>query len=216
MPIKQTSANAVLVASGLNVTALQQLWLLDKGILERDEFGPGAIFTPVAVNVPNARFELLILDQRVQITFKQSFEAAHPFIERIIGGIVHNVSSTFTAAGFNFEILCEPAERNVPQLSRMLCLRDDNPLAAEFADDAARFGLTLYKPYGAAKLTIQIQPVTTVETGHEAMLCKFNVHRDLSAAGEIDQFIGTWPDALAFCNRLATQLDDSVQRLHVV
>lgn len=214
MSVKQTSANVVLVASGLNVATIQQLWLIDKGILDRDEFGPGSIFTPVAVNIPNARFELLILDPRVQITFKQDFDAAHPFITRIMGGIARNVPSNFTAAGFNFEFLCESAEHDVPELSKRLCLRDDNPLAAEFSDEAARFGLSLHKPYGAGKLNIQIQPVTAAETGREAMLCKFNLHRDLSTAGEFGEFIESWPAAFTLCSRLASEIDQSLQRIH--
>lgn len=193
----QTAGNVVLVARELNVGEFTQLWLVEQGIVTRDECGPSSLFTPVAVSVNNPDFDLMVIQQRVQVTVKRDFLNAGPLVERVAGGIAEKSKGTsFHAVGFNLDFVYEPKGRGSAELSRRLCLRDDSPFANEFSDEKSEFGFRAQKPHGKGRLSLDVRPVKNSKTGEEGIQCRFNLHSDVESAKEIIENLKQWPASL--------------------
>lgn len=211
--IEKLQANAILLANQLNLSIFQQLWLVENEILSKDEFGLEAFFSPMAVSVRNDLFDFLVIPDRVQVTAKE-IDKAGPIFERILSGIVKALPHTpYTALGFNFQaILATESRDRLEAISRHLCLRDDNPLATEFTDSNARFGIYLSKEGLGMRLGVDIKPAVDIDK-REVLQVNFNFHRDIKSATEVFDLLPKWHEAQGYVRSLSDKLDNFIGKI---
>jgi hypothetical protein len=207
--MKSLQANAVLLANQVNVSIFQQVWLIEHGIVLKEEFTKDFFFTPVAVSVPTQRFDFLVAPDRVQIGIKD-VEGAVAILGRTLGTITAKLPHTpYTALGFNFNYSFDSTSPLVSaRFLRNFVLRADNPLAPEFATEDARFGMFASKNFREFRLSLDIKPVAS-EQG-ESLAVNLNFHRSLTAlvntAEIVQQSVGLWRECFSYSEDLLQQI----------
>ncbi len=210
--IEHPSANVVLIANQLNLSIFQQIWLLNNNIITQDEFGPESYFSPVAVNVRNPSYDLLILPDRIQITSIGVSENSGAIFTRIISGIVNTLPHTpYTAYGFNFNfLLSHKSKSDCGEFFRSLCVSADNPLADDFKDKGARFGVYMSKDFEDGRLRMDTKP-TKSESGREALIVSTNFNKDISSPDQILSGVKNWPKIQEHVGMLVTKLERYIE-----
>lgn len=175
--------NVVVVAQNLNPSIFTQLWLVKQGIFSEDEFKQGSFFTPAAVNILTDSANLLVVPDRLQLTFLKQ-ELQQEVAKKVIGTVVETLPHTpYTAIGFNFNWIIEPEDdKEFPATLRRLFLPDKNPLAGTFDSNDARFGIYMSKNTITMRLKLDIKPfiVTSPAIGKKEVLqLNFNFHKDV-------------------------------------
>jgi hypothetical protein len=209
--INPQEAVAVLVAKSLNVSIFQQVWLLENGILSKEETAGNALFSPVSVNIPGAKFDFLVVPDRVQVVVKSDFESAGAIFDRTIGNVAKVLPHTpYTGLGLNFNYLVEPSsQESFFSASRKLVLSERNPLANEFSTSDARFGLYVSKNILSARLKLDIKPIKKGVI--EALLMNFNFHHDVSNAKHVIDALDNWLEFFRYSSSLAQLLRDAIE-----
>ncbi len=218
MAVELVNASAVIVGHDVNLSIFRPPWLRDQKILSDEELAGDVVITPLMVRIPAPTFELLILPDRVQVRPSDDPGKAQSDILRVLGGIVSTLPHTpFTAIGLNFDYLMTPEEHAEFQSW------NKDSFAAPFsvdvigsAQEEARFGA--YYSFDTLEMCLKadLKPVRRTEqpeggilkssTGPEAMLGKFNFHRDLKerpGVSEILQVLGRWNDAASLALMMA-------------
>jgi len=218
MAVELVNASAVVVAHDVNLSIFRLPWLRDQKILSEEEVAGDVVITPPVVRIPARSFELLILPDRVQVRPSGDPGKAQSDILRVLGGIVTTLPHTpFTAIGLNFDYLMTPEEHTEFQ-----SWNKDNfaaPFSLDLIDSAqekARFGAYYSFDTLGMRLKADLKPTERTEqpeggvlkssAGPEAMLGKFNFHRDLKehpGVGEILQVLGRWNDAASLALKMA-------------
>ena len=209
--VKLREAVAVLAAKSLNVSIFQQVWLLEHGIFNKEEFAGSAVFSPVAVNVPGSNFDFLVVPERVQVVVKSEFDTAHEIFGRTIGRIVKTLPHTpFVALGLNFNYIVDQSNQDTfADACRKVIVGSENPLREEFMSSDARFGFYASRDVLDARLKLDIKPIKL--EAREVFLLNFNFHRDVSMPEEINQSIDKWSEIYDYADRLAHLVDDAVE-----
>jgi hypothetical protein len=193
------NSNIVIVAQNLNPSIFTQLWLYTQGVFSEKEFKQNSFFTPAAVQVLTDDSELLIVPERLQLTFlkndKQDVLAKH-----IIGTIVEALPHTpYNALGFNFNWVSEPSDDIIfAENLREMFLSPKNPLSSYFNVDSARFGMYMAKDIDNMKLKLDMKPVKHLQDSNkEALQLNFNFHKDLrdDIVQAIKSSLEQWLDA---------------------
>jgi hypothetical protein len=218
MAVELVNASAVVVGHDVNLSIFRPPWLRDQKILSDEELAGDVVITPPMVRIPAPSFELLILPDRVQVRPSDDPGKAQSDILRVLGGIVSTLPHTpFTAIGLNFDYLTTPDEHTEFQSW------NKERFAAPFsvgvigsAQGEARFGAYCSFDTLGMRLKADLKPVRRTEqpeggilkssAGPEAMLGKFNFHRDLKerpAVSEILQVLGRWADAASLALTMA-------------
>ena len=208
--ITLTQATAVLAGNKFNPSIFQQLWVLENGILERDEFGTDSLYTPAAVNIINANFELLVIPERVQLVTRTAFEHMPEYLLRVIGSILDRLPHTpLRALGFNFEFLVEPhSQDQYAKTLRHLFVCEANPLAKEFLAEDSRFGMYLSKEMFDSRLRLNVTPISL--NGKELLKLSFNVERNISRPEAAKELLPRWPEVFEYVNRITQLVDETM------
>ena len=176
-------ANVVIAGTNFNPSVFSQLWLLQNGIVNEDEFDTGSAFTDFVVQVQTKRFALLALPQQITLTPRDPVGAGTLVcdrLQRIIRLLPH---TPFAAVGMNFVWASKPVASLAT--SRQL-FAGASPLYEQFSSADARFGAYMSKDLGTTRLRLDARPIHTkpplerVETFQFA----FNIERDLQAASD--------------------------------
>ncbi len=218
MAVKLVNASAVVVGHDVNLSIFRPPWLRDQKILSDEELAGDVLITPPMVRIPAPSFELLILPDRVQVRPSDDPGKAQGDILRVLGGIVSTLPHTpFTAIGLNFDYVMTPDEHTEFQSW------NKQSFAAPFsvdvvgtAQEEARFGAYYSFDTLGMRLKADLKPVLKTEQPEggilkssadpEAMVGKFNFHRDLKgrpAVSEILEVLGRWGDAAALALAMA-------------
>lgn len=208
-----TKAAVVLLADTYNVSIFNQIWLVESGILTKDEILNGqTLQSPVAVNVVCDDFELLIVSDRAQLTFHKKFQEMGEIVKRIFKGITANLPHTpFMAIGINLDYQIEAqGNANFNRRIKSIFLTEQNPLAKHFQADDARFGLYLSQDVEpGVRLRLDIKPIPT-ENGNDAESIKFNFHKELRGSAdkviEVNKMLDRWAAYLESANSLTNEL----------
>jgi len=204
---------AVLLAKSYNLPIFSQLWLLDNGIITKEEFESGeSYFTPVAVNVPTPDFELLIMAERLQVVIKVgAINEGQALLERLVGGIVENLPHTpYKALGLNFRYRIKSEnEIGFSERCRNVFVNPGNPLQADFDDTNARFGLYLSKDIFDARLRLDIKPVKP--DGNDALNLAFNIERQIARPEDIGVLLSSWSGINDYTKVLSEQLNNALE-----
>lgn len=202
--------NIVIIAHDLNPTIFKQTWLIKQGIFTEDEMLDSSFYTPAAVNVRSKNADLLIVTDRLQLSF--SGEGNHEDVaNRIILKIVNALPHTpYTAIGFNFIWIAEPVEgQGLPSFLRETLLSNTNPLSSYFYTDDARFGMYLSKDFLGMRMNLDIRPVLSHEgQTRENLRLAFNFHVDIKeeAVKTISNVLKNWLETRKISDKIINEV----------
>ena len=203
MKVEPGTSNAVIVAHQFNPSVVNQLWLVDNGIVARDEFQEGCVFSDMVVNVNAKDFSLFVSPEQLQFAPKVAEGVEDSVVQNSLGRFVRAVPHTpFAGLGLNF--VWGVSDEDIVTLSRKLFFRPDEPLYKAFDSDNARFGSYMSKDFSGGRLKLDIKPITLklIETGEsiERIQFAFNFHFDIAPGGhgaeQICDFLKNWNAAV--------------------
>ena len=220
MPAELVNASAVIVAHDVNISIFKPRWLLRQNILSEEELADESVMSPTFVRIPTAAFELLVLPDRIQFRPAPDQPRVQSDLLRVLGGIAGTLPHTpFTAIGLNYDYMIEPAsEIDFHDWDQQ---RFAAPISRSVVGDessGARFGSYFSFDVLGMRLKADLRPVR-VETASgaeddrpkapkEAILGKFNFHRDLVQSppvSEVLEVLGNWDSAATYASQLADE-----------
>lgn len=190
----------VLIADAFNLSIFNQLWLSECGILTKEEITDGqTLISPVAVNVVTTNYELLIVQERLQLTISREFENPHQLINRVVGGVVRTLPHTgYSGLGFNFTSTVLTSDENSLARLQELFMSQEHPLHERFLKSDSRFGsyMSTSSLHGS-RLNLDTKPVR-INQSDEAQRMTFNYHFDLQNIEDrielIEGALNRWTD----------------------
>jgi hypothetical protein len=212
MTLQLANSNVVIAAHHFNPSVTNQIWLVDNGIVLREEFETGAVFTDMFVQVPTKNFHLLIVPDNCQFAPAPHVEKQQELIGERVGKLVSILPHTpFRAIGLNFVWHLIPENASIEVVSRHLFGVPGSPLHGLFDADNARFGGYLSKDSLGCRLRLDVKPIM-VQTpdGQQVYLIQFafNYHHDVAerpnAVAEIQQLLEQWNAAREESFRIVT------------
>lgn len=203
--IESQKGNVVLVPVGLRPELFQQYWLIKNRLLGENASG---IFTPVVVQCSDDDFELLVLQDRLQIHAKvndltqamatsadrlrQFIQAAGSSIGPLKGaGLNCQVVITGDGAGSDFVRRTFFQERFFDGIEEGLM-----NMSLSFAE-SLQFGL----------VTTNINSVVHSETERHGIQVDFNCHRDVTTLDDVDNLLASANEFAQFCQRRCNQIE---------
>lgn len=205
MTVRLVNSSAVVVAHHFNPSITSQIWLVDNGILLREEFESGSVFTDMFAQAQTRRFHLLIVPDKCQITLAPEVGTQPELIVERIVKLVRTLPHTpYRAAGMNFVWHFVPDRQNgaIDALCRRLFYVSESPLHGFFDVENARFGGYLSKDSLGCRLNLDIKPILAdaPKIGEPTLLeFAFNYHVDVAGhddpVAEIEHVFMRWNEA---------------------
>jgi len=213
MSVTLVNANVVVVAHQFNPSIVNQLWLVENGIVRRHEFRPGCVYTDVMVNVATERFALLLAPDQVQFSPTVPAEQCQELVLERLGHLVDTLPHTpFSGCGLNFTWLLE--DEQLPARVRDLFFVPNSPLHQAFDVENSRFGGYMSRPAFDGRLKLDVKPlvVQTPEQGpQERLQFAYNFHisvpRNNEAVGSIRRQLENWDLAFKQTEELMNSLE---------
>ncbi|MFW6114526.1 MAG: hypothetical protein ACOC7K_02180 [bacterium] len=215
MNTKLATANAVIAAQNFNPSIVSQIWLVDNGIVSRNEFRQGCVFTDMLAHVRSQRFELLVSPERLQLTPKVDRNRQKEVVVEILGQMVELLPHTpFFAAGVNLTWHVAP-EPDINSYTKSLFFKSDSALFRAFDVDDAQFGGFLSKDVLGCRLKLDVKPIVAVvadnpHTKTQKLQLAFNFHLDLDRTDPVQQIkdlMSKWDDACVVSEEMLSLLE---------
>ena len=209
--ITTLQTTAVLVANSFNVPIFNQLWLVESGILEREDFGVDNHFSPVAVNVSNQGFNFLVVPERVQVRLHSDFEKAHELFSRIIGRIAELLPHTpFTGCGINTDLIIHVDDsEQFPVKLRELFAPTLIPLRDYFSNGDERFGSYLSQNIRGSRMKLDMKPI--INNGTEGLVLSFNFHREVSNTSDVQEHLSNCQIFYGYASDIADTVNAAME-----
>lgn len=188
-------ASVVLVANEINLSIFKPMWLGQTNILRPDELAGDCIISPGVVQIPTAQFNLLVLQNQLQMAFAEMDDkiVIEP-LHRVLGGILKNLPHTpFAGLGINFDFFVGPNDSDkFADWSKDLFASRSALAICENPADKLRFGAYFSLDFEGMRLKINARPikgavtapkvVEQLQIAAEWMHFGFNYHLDLNPA----------------------------------
>jgi len=204
--------NIVIVAHNLNPSIFTQIWLVKNNIINENDFLSDSLFTSAVVSVNTNDLQLLVVPERIQLTFKNK-ETQEKLINEVLRKIVNLLPHTpYSAIGFNFELILEPVDlKEFPKITKSIFVSDRNPLVTFFDNEDSRFGIVMTREVEKMRLNLNIRPVEKItESGkEEALKFIFNFNKNLepeSALETINAILNSWTIAKEMCDKIIKKM----------
>lgn len=203
MTLNTLEENVVIVARSFNLSILSQLWLVKQGIVAEDEFGESCVFSRLAVQVDTRNYRLLVVPDRLQLTFARDRGDRAGIIRRVLVKLIRSLPHTpFVAAGFNMQFVLDMAGvTDYASKLRRIMLPSANPVAAHFMQEDSRFGAYCTKAFAGMRLNLDMRSIqrhAAASPSEEGLQVAFNFHRDLpheDRVGPLIETLGIWDAA---------------------
>ena len=196
---KFASANIVIVAKNLNPSIFSQLWLVEEGIVGKDEFEDNCVYAPFVTQVFTPTFQLHVLPERLQVVLTdKSLGEPGPVMDKISILVQKLPHTPYTAIGANFLWLVAPHDLDDSvDYMRKLFVRPEIPLYKRFPSEDARFGAYMSKDFFNTRMKLDIKPYREENNGNveEYLRFNFNYNLQLTHGEHIEQiigFLGNW------------------------
>jgi hypothetical protein len=181
MPTKSlATANVVITANTFNMSIFNQLWLERNGIFTENELtSPDNAFVPVFVQVAGQTCHLLVVPERLQVTFKDP-EDPEPVLDKVRNIVGLLPETPYTALGLNaMWFLSMDDGDTIPGFTRRNFAVPGRALFNYFRDDGdSKFGTYVSKSFGDFRLRGDFKPVTVIGTDEEKVQLSFNFNLD--------------------------------------
>ncbi len=192
--IELITRNVVLLARQFNPAILTDIWLVNEGIVTEEEFNQRTerLVTPVFSKIETAAFDLLAIDERLQLTLRAADLPAAIVRDKVgrIAEVLHH--TPYTAVGFNF-IYKMSREGGIRQFLREQFMVAGSAFARRVDGPDAYYGCTMLKPAhgGFQKVTIMPRPEeenAVVDINYHLTLAGTPQEIGVQIAGRIDQW----------------------------
>ncbi len=213
-------ANAVVAAHQFNPSVVSQLWLVDHGIVLREEFeaGKGSVFSDMMVNVASDKLTMLVTPDQVQFSPTQPPPNEDGIVENRLGLLVRTLPHTpFTACGLNFTWLLD--DEDVVEVAKRLFFVPDSPVHRAFEVENSRFGGYMSKPAFDGRLKLDIKPLTLRTPNGESterLQFAFNFHLDVPQASSgvdvVVSHLANWNPAFEMTHEIMQVLESEFVR----
>jgi hypothetical protein len=167
--------NVVVASPRARVEAFSQMWLVEKGVLHRDDEVSAQFFTPVAISVSAKEFELLLIQSRFQITAKSGSFAGEA-CDRARNFLCKAAPSDFPVNGVGLNFIFVLDEEGLVDRSKRL-LAPDLSIVEEFGGDG-RFGLFAARTLDQFELQLEVRTGRDQQSGRGGIVATFNFHSD--------------------------------------
>lgn len=213
MPWVHTGSAVVIAAQQLNPTIFTQNWLIERGILGRDELMEGSLFSDFVVQVRSRTFQMLVLPEQLQFVPSVPLQEQQQFLLEKVGAIVNLLPQTpFKAVGLNFAWHLIPTDGDIARLSRELFFVPDRPISRFFDAPDSHFGAYFSKSVPPFRMKLDIKPtiVTLQDRQERRMLFSFNFHADLDqrAVQQITDALGCWNEVVQQTERVVDAVEN--------
>jgi len=211
MPIQKENEDIVIVAKSFNPTIFSQLWLVRENIVSEAAFAGEHLFSPIMVNFSTNDFQMLIVPDRLQLTFSENATDKPEIIRQVPEAIVKKLSHTpFVAVGFNFRLVFTPNNKEkYVELAKYFIVADANPISDFFDSSDARFGFYYSKDFMNMRLKLDIKPTSRIDQAgvkNELLSLNFNFHKDLDSedkGAQLLSVLGAWTESEKHCAEIA-------------
>lgn len=178
--IELVDASVVVVARQFNPSVFSQLWLVRHGLVGKDAFRDGCIFSDAIAQVNTEDFNLLVVPPRAQFIANVAEEAQQRLIVDKMSRLVRALPETpYRAVGINMKWKVQTAGGTIAELSRRLAFVPTSPIHAMFDTRDARFGAILSKDSFGCRLNLTVKPEVADNEGDDVLMFAFNYHRDI-------------------------------------
>ncbi len=203
MSFTLANANAVVVARQFNPSIVNQIWLVDNGLVDRNEFKDGCIFTDMLANVNTSRFVLFASPEQLQFTPVGDADYHQDVVSDVLRRIVETLPHTpYSAVGLNFVWHYHSEDVEASEVSRCLFYDGSRSLFRAFDTPDARFGAYLSKEALGARMKLDVKPIrVTLPNKKEVELMQFafNYHMDIPQkqrdVQRLVDFLNRWDEA---------------------
>ena len=212
MPLEFNGSNVVVAARQYNPSILSQIWLVDNGIVPRDGFREGCIFTDMLVQVQSDQFVFNVVPNQLQFAPTERDNEQDVIVEKV-GRIIRTLPHTpFSAVGLNFNWLAIADDEAVRDLSRQIFFRPETTIHRAFDLPDSRFGGYLSKDSLGARLKLDVKPGFGANAAdgerRDFLQFQFNYHLDVTGdnrVNQIEQLLGRWDEAREQASDIAHQ-----------
>lgn len=216
--VTNDTTNFVFILDNPILSRIDQIWLVDKGVCERNDFNdPQTIILPDLKQVFGSQYQLQIMVNRLTLSaIGSQDEKSLVFRKKIQPFLDDNQLLSVKAMGVNFTWLLSPAN-NFDKISRSLFYKEDNPIAQFFSSEDSRYGSYLSTNYNDLRLKVTITPVKkTAPEGKEALHALFNYHLDLNKNDDINSIItkhiNNWVDYDKYIQKMVDVLSEEMEK----
>jgi hypothetical protein len=185
--------SVVLVADEINLSYFRALWTRQANILHPEELSGQCVILPEAIQIPTTQFHLLVVPQRLQMSFAEMDDrVVQEPLNRVLGGILRDLPPIpFRGLGFNFDFFVGPneSERFLEWSKELFASKGALTICADAAEHP-RFGSYVSLDFEGMRLKIDIKPIKgavgiptlihKLQSAPEWMHFNFNYHVDLN------------------------------------
>lgn len=212
--LKIDQASVVLVANSYNLSILNQLWLVDNDIVSKSEIDESEAFhSPVAINIANSNYELLLLQDRAQLVLHNVKDDNADLIKRIFSNLVKALPHTpYISIGYNFRWSIHYHDNDVLlKKVKELYLTNTNPIKKFFESEDSRFGIYLStESLHHTRLRLDIKP--SVIDGYDKQVLDFNYNLDLNGnLSLIHPLVEKWIDFKTNSNEVSEEINNYIE-----
>ncbi len=179
MMFEIVSQNLVVVANSFNPSIFSSRWLEKQGVIKSDEVVEPEMLTPVAAKITTKEYGLLVVPERLQLTFNKDVKTKKSTIDNVVMKIINELKHTpFSAAGFNYIFEYWPSDSGkFIELNQKL-LSNYNPIANSVGKGAkTRYGFSCIEKVNGFEMRLDVKP--HVKSKKEFLLFNFNFNRML-------------------------------------
>lgn len=203
--IESQKGNVVLVPVGLRPELFQQYWLIKNGLLAEDASG---IFTPVVVQCADSDFEVLVLQDRLQIHSRvddlaKAMESSADRLRRFIQAAGNSIGPV-RGAGLNCQVVITGENAGTGFVK-------DSFFQKQLFDEAegtlSNLSFSVAETLNFGLVTTNIASVKHSESERQGIQVDFNCHRDVSTLDEVEQLLASADDFAQFCRRRCDQIE---------
>jgi hypothetical protein len=207
MAVTLATSSAVVVAQQFNPSVTGQNWLIQNGIILREELLAGAAFTDMFAQVPTRDFNLFVVAQNCQFAFPPTSDDTQQkqqgLLKERLAKLISLIPHTpYTGVGLNFVWHFFPDNETIETACRRLFFLAGKPPYESFNESDARFGAYMSANWDNYRLGLDVRPVSGVlptAPQNEVIQLAFNYHLNLAGrprpAEDIIGALGQWIDA---------------------
>lgn len=209
--IENAFAGIVITAETFNPSIFSESWLVQNSVVSEHNFSGTRLFSPEVVQFQTPDLQVLIIPPKMQITFNISNDSADfELPKQIVTRTVELLPQTpFKALGLNFDyFVINPTNQDFHIFNRNLLGDGTYHLLGEFATPDSNYGRYFSKNHGAARLKLEIKPVTAGPDKKQMLQFSFNFHFEISQlnssnrANKLVLFINEWASLKAYAEQL--------------
>lgn len=205
-------SNLVIVANQFNLSVINSVWLLKKGIFSLDELQERSPL-PIIVEARSNDFIFIIDPNRLQFWIPPNSSIANELLSKKIAKLITELSEQpYVAAGFNFtyHVILENGE--LGKFTRALFCQPESKLFNDFNTADARFGGYFSKNIIGTRLRLEVKPINFQqgkESIEERLQFAFNFNVTLSSEEKetsILELLQKWDEASNITNEIMDKI----------